>query len=101
MRKKTTKNRERKHMAGKKAGNLPEISDLARAMAHLRWEGMSPAERSRANEPGRRGVINWWKKLSPEQRSEELRRRAVTRTINARLRAEGIDPKEARRQKRH
>jgi hypothetical protein len=85
-------------------GQLPnaKASGLARALGLRRWEGTTPEERSAiASDNGRRrwdgvttrqrkdhakavraGVKGYWDRLSPEERTAEMERRAEVRAAN-------------------
>ena len=56
----------------------------AALLAHQRWDRMSKPARSRANEPGRKGVIKMWAAMTKEEKSVEMKRRAVVREENKR-----------------
>jgi hypothetical protein len=77
-------------MSGKKQEDgTPSPAAL---LAHQRWDRMNKPERSRANEPGRKGVIKMWAGMTEEEKSVVMKRRAVVRTKNQRLRALGLMP---------
>jgi hypothetical protein len=60
--------------------------EYLRHIARKRWAGKSQEERSAAAQAA---SLSFWQKLSPEERSEEMRRRAKVRAANGAKKAKG------------